>query len=76
MEDGTYEAIGLHFHGNPYKLKVDTLVRHGFDFIIVERTFEGIRDYLKQHKIEGIVFWKDGKPWCKIKRTDFGFEWK
>ena len=27
------------------------------------------------HDIEGIVFWKDGAPQCKIKRTDFGFEW-
>lgn len=26
-------------------------------------------------EIEGIVFWKDGEPLCKIKRTDFGFEW-
>lgn len=37
--------------------------------------FEGIRDYLKEHYIEGIVFWKDGEPRCKIKRSDFGFEW-
>lgn len=76
LEDGTYEAIGPHFQGNPYKLEVDTLVRHGIDCISVERTFDGIRDYLEHHKIEGIVFWKDGIPWCKIKRTDFGFEWK
>lgn len=25
--------------------------------------------------IEGIVFWKDGVPRCKIKRKDFGFKW-
>ena len=24
---------------------------------------------------EGIVFWKDGEPRCKIKRSDFGFTW-
>lgn len=24
---------------------------------------------------EGIVFWKDGQPQCKIKRSDFGFPW-
>jgi hypothetical protein len=39
------------------------------------RTFEGLRDYLREHKIEGIVFWKDGEPKCKIKRSDFGFKW-
>ena len=32
-------------------------------------------DYLKDNYVEGIVFWKDGKPQCKIKRSDFGFEW-
>lgn len=25
--------------------------------------------------MEGIVFWKDGEPKCKIKRSDFGFPW-
>lgn len=41
----------------------------------VERTFEGIKKYLSEHEIEGLVFWKDGSPQCKIKRSDFGFEW-
>ena len=45
------------------------------DIIEVPRTFERIRDYLREHKIEGIVFWKDGEPRCKIKRSDFGFAW-
>jgi hypothetical protein len=36
---------------------------------------KGIREYLYYHKVEGIVFWKDGEPQCKIKRSDFGFEW-
>ena len=74
--DGTYEAIGKHFNGNMYNLDYDTLVLHGKDVIEVPRTFEGIRDYLKDNFIEGIVFWKDGEPKCKIKRSDFGFEWQ
>ena len=41
----------------------------------VERTFEGIKKYLSEHRIEGLVFWKDGSPQCKIKRSDFRFEW-
>ena len=48
---------------------------YGEDVIDVERTFEGIREYLENHYMEGIVFWKDGKPRCKIKRKDFGFDW-
>ena len=73
--DGTYEAIGPHFQGNPYGLSDDIVERHGTRVIEVPRSFEGIRDYLKQNYIEGIVFWKDGEPQCKIKRSDFGFEW-
>lgn len=73
--DGTYEAIGKHFQGNPYNMEFDTLVRHGRDIVDVPRSFEGIRDWLWVHKVEGIVFWKDGVPQCKIKRSDFGFEW-
>lgn len=74
-ENGTYEAVGPHFNGNPYNIKEDTLVKHGDIVINVPRTFEGIKEYLREHKIEGIVFWKDGEPKCKIKRSDFGFEW-
>lgn len=48
---------------------------HGKDIVELDRSFEGIRTYLETHVIEGIVFWKDGQPWCKIKRTDFGLPW-
>lgn len=76
LPDGTYEAVGKHFNGNMYNFEDDFLVRHGMNVLFVPRTYEGIRDYLKDHFIEGIVFWKDGEPKCKIKRTDFGFEWQ
>ncbi len=76
LPDGSYEVIGPHFRRNPYGLEQDILVRHGERVLAdVPRSFEGIRDYLKEHYIEGIVFWKDGEPQCKIKRSDFGFEW-
>lgn len=75
LEDGTYEAIGKHFQGNPYNKDYDVLIPHGRTEIEVERTFEGLRKYLSENYIEGIVFWKDGQPQCKIKRSDFGFEW-
>lgn len=72
----TYEAVGEHFQGNPYNLSGDMLVRHGEAVIEVERTYEGIKQFLSKNYIEGIVFWKDGQPQCKIKRSDFGFDWK
>ena len=39
------------------------------------RSFESIRKWLEAHTEEGIVFWKDGEPQCKIKRSDFGLEY-
>lgn len=74
--EGTYEAVGLHFRQNPYGLDDDFLERHGRikvkDF---PRDFDGMREYFRTHPIEGVVFWKDGQPQCKIKRSDFGFKW-
>ena len=76
----TYEAVGKHFQGNPYNYNSDFLIPHGSIKVNVinsngERTFEEIKKYLSENYIEGIVFWKDGEPKCKIKRTDFGFLW-
>lgn len=75
LENGTYEAVGPHFQGNPYNLSNDILVKHGTRLIAVKRDFESIKSWLNEHHEEGIVFWLDGEPVCKIKRTDFGFEW-
>ena len=72
---GTFEAVGPHFQGNPYHFEEDKLIKHGIHVVEVERTFEGIKKYLENHSQEGIVFWKDGEPKCKIKRTDFGLPW-
>lgn len=74
--NGTYELVGPHFQGNPYGLFYDRLEKHG-TFILKDapRTYEGIKQYLKDHYIEGIVFYRGNGEMCKIKRTDFGFEW-
>lgn len=74
--DGTYEAVGPHFNGNPYRLERDSLIRHGVQSVFeVERTFEGVKRFLTEHLIEGLVFWVNNEPVCKIKRTDFGLPW-
>lgn len=76
ITDGTYEAIGKHFNGNPYRQNFDILTKHGSDVLdLTDCSFDGIRHYLEDHNIEGIVFWKDGEPLCKIKRSDFGLPW-
>ena len=85
IPDGTYEAIGPAWQSNPHGLSINTLTRHG-DCTIEDLwlrddgkedsfAFNKIKAYLERHEIEGIVFWKDGEPRCKIKRSDFGFEW-
>lgn len=69
-------AIGKHFQGNPYNHDYDILVPHGRALAkLDERTFESVKTYLAGAPQEGIVFWIDEKPVCKIKRTDFGFQW-
>ena len=74
LANGTYEAIGPHFQGNPYKLDRDILVKHGVMVVDVKRDFESISQWLNNNAVEGLVFWLDGEPVCKIKRTDFGYE--
>ena len=75
LTDGTYEAVGPHFQGNPYNLHVDQLWLHGQENVEVGRTFGDIKNWLENHNHEGIVFWLNGEPVCKIKRSDFGFSW-
>lgn len=76
VEDGTYEAVGPHFQANPYWLDDDFLDRHGrIKLPDCPRDFDGIREYLAAHEIEGIVWHRGNGEMCKIKRSDFGFEW-
>lgn len=75
IPDGTYEAVGPYFQGNPYNVPIDVIERHGTIDVDVDRDFESIKKCLEEHEIEGLVFWLDGEPVCKIKRTDFGLPW-
>lgn len=72
---GTYEAVGPHFNGNPSGYREDFLIPHGSVEVLVKRDFDSIMEWLKTNDEEGLVFWLDGEPVCKIKRTDFGFDW-
>jgi len=80
LPEGTYELVGRHFAKNIDGFvsdDTDILIKHGS--IILDNVpcdFEGIREYLKNNHIEGIVFHRENGEMCKIKRSDFGFEWK
>lgn len=75
--DGTYELCGPHLQGNPEGYEEDTLVKHGsIELDLEDFSFEGIKQYLATHKIEGIVFHRSNGEMTKIKRSDFGYEWK
>lgn len=75
LPDATYEAVGKHFNNNPYNWDDDCLVIHGEDAVKVERTYDGVKKWLENNDEEGLVFWLNGEPVCKIKRSDFGLPW-
>ena len=74
--NGTYELIGKHIQGNPYNLENEVLEKHGLRILEnVPRDYEGLKKYLEENYIEGIVFYRDNGEMVKLKRSDFGFNW-
>lgn len=86
LPDGTYECVGPKVQGNPEKFGRHDLKLHG-GWIIGDhlaanpqkwddcpRTFDGIRDYLSRHDIEGIVWHHPDGRMVKIKARDFGIK--
>lgn len=79
-ENGTYELCGPKINANPEKLDKHIFIKHifikhGTVILDVPRNLDGIREFLKNNYIEGIVFHRGNGDMCKIKRVDFGFEW-
>lgn len=74
LEPGTYELVGPKVQGNPERFEQHTFVRHDFCEGIgnLDRSFEGIRDYLSTAGWEGIVFHHPDGRMAKIKAKDMG----
>ena len=57
-------------------MRGDALIMHGLlECMLEDFSFDGIKSFLENSPVEGIVFWNEDGPLCKIKRTDFGFPW-
>lgn len=73
--DGTYELCGPKVQGNPEYLDRHILIPHGFNFLAhVPCNFEGIKEYLRDKDIEGVVWHHPDGRMVKIKKKDFGFK--
>jgi len=76
LANGTYELVGPKVQGNPYHLNSHLLRRHGdVRLIDVPTDYDGIRDCLVEHAIEGIVWHHSDGRMVKIKAKDFGIQW-
>lgn len=78
--DGTYELCGPHFapHEEDLGNGLDFFIMHGADDIQAARgpqNFETLRLILTGLNIEGIVWWRDEEPRCKLRRGDYGLSW-
>jgi hypothetical protein len=77
LVDGTYELIGPKVQGNPEHTIGAVLIKHGDGMAGTidgaPRTFAGLRDWLRNKDIEGLVFHHPDGRMAKIKLRDFGF---
>jgi len=74
-DDGTYELVGPNVQGNPEMFISNVLIRHGqYHLPDCPRDFDGIREYLSQANIEGIVWHHSDGRMVKIKAKDFGIK--
>ncbi len=73
MPDGTYELCGPKVQKNPEGYASHVLVRHGAEVMDdCPRTFDKLREYLRAHNIEGVVWHHPDGRMVKIKGKDFG----
>jgi hypothetical protein len=74
LEYGTYELCGPKVQGNPENYSRHELVAHTDAEKLEDapRSFDGLRDYLLDKDIEGLVFHHPDGRMAKIKKRDYG----
>ncbi len=77
--NGTYEvcgpSVGTRSGKNPERLEFNIAFPHGGETFNVPRSFDGIRAFLEQNPMEGIVWAHPDGRMVKIKSRDLGLEW-
>lgn len=76
-DDGTYELVGPKTQGNKDRFEVQMLYAHAkaTTYPDAPRDFDGLRAWLTEHVIEGLVWHHPDGRMAKIKRRDFGLKW-
>jgi Family of unknown function (DUF5565) len=75
--DGTYELLGPKVQGNKDQRTKHVLQNHreARTYPLAPRDFEGIKAFLTENVIEGLVWHHPDGRMAKIKRRDFGLKW-
>jgi Family of unknown function (DUF5565) len=75
FENGTYEACGPHFQGNPEGFSQDEFIRHGSErYENVPTARAELIAWLLDRDIEGLVWHHPDGRMAKIKKKDFGLK--
>lgn len=75
LPDGTYELCGPKVASNPEKMPKHTLISHAHADVLenVPTDYDGVKEYLKDIEIEGIVWHHPDGRMVKIKKKDFDY---
>jgi hypothetical protein len=75
LRNGTYELVGPKINGNNENFDGHQLIPHGHDYLFdCPRTFNALKDYLRDKNIEGVVWHHADGRMVKIKKKDFGLK--
>lgn len=75
LPDGTYELVGPKIQGNPERYATHILIPHGHaELPDAPRDFEGLKQFLSEGGIEGVVWHHPDGRMVKIKAKDFGIK--
>lgn len=75
LPSGTYELLGPKIQKNPENFATHVLIPHGKEVLVdAPRTFNALREYLADGRIEGIVWHHLDGRMVKIKAKDFGIK--